>query len=137
LIPSRIAVDMSATLLHHGHIRLLKAASKLGTVVVLLSSDNEIKEHKGYLPELDFGARREILDSIEYVDEVIESPWVISNEFMRQHGLDVLVHGEDNANLVTEFSVVLYPRTLGVSSSDLRRRSAAIHAEMESGVASD
>lgn len=59
-MPSRIAVDMSATLLHHGHIRLLKAASKLGKVVVLLSSDNEIKEHKGYLPELDFAARREI-----------------------------------------------------------------------------
>lgn len=77
------------------------------------------------------------MDAIEYVDEVIESPWVISNEFMRQHELEVLVHGEDNANLVTEFSVVIYPRTLGVSSSDLRRKAAAIHSEMDSGVGSD
>ena len=32
---------MSATL-HHGHIRILKKASELGTVVVALTSDKEI-----------------------------------------------------------------------------------------------
>ena len=30
----RIMVDMSATLIHHGHIRLLKKASELGEVIV-------------------------------------------------------------------------------------------------------
>ena len=39
----RILVDMSATILHHGHIRLLKKASKLGVVVVALTRDKVIK----------------------------------------------------------------------------------------------
>ncbi len=29
-----ILVDLSATIIHHGHIRLLKKASKLGKVIV-------------------------------------------------------------------------------------------------------
>ena len=34
-----VLVDLSATLLHHGHIRLLKKASKYGNVIVALTSD--------------------------------------------------------------------------------------------------
>ena len=40
----RIMVDMSATLIHHGHIRLLKAAKELGDVVVALTTDDEIRK---------------------------------------------------------------------------------------------
>ena len=39
-----ILVDMSATLIHHGHIRLIKKASELGEVVIALTSDEEIKK---------------------------------------------------------------------------------------------
>ena len=39
----KILVDMSATIIHHGHIRLLKKASKYGKVVVALTKDNEVK----------------------------------------------------------------------------------------------
>ena len=35
-------VDMSATLLHHGHIRLIKEASKYGKVTIALTTDDEI-----------------------------------------------------------------------------------------------
>ena len=71
----RILVDMSATILHHGHIRLLKKASKLGVVVVALTRDKDIKYSKGYVHELNYNQRKEILCSIRYVDEVIPSPW--------------------------------------------------------------
>ena len=37
----RIMVDMSATLIHHGHIRLLKRASSYGNVIVALTTDEE------------------------------------------------------------------------------------------------
>ena len=37
---------MSATLIHHGHIRLLKKASKFGKVIVALTTDKEIKKVK-------------------------------------------------------------------------------------------
>ena len=42
----RVMVDMSATILHHGHIRLLKKAKEVGNVIVALATDNEIKIHK-------------------------------------------------------------------------------------------
>lgn len=38
--PLRVMVDMSATLLHHGHIRLLKKAHEIGQVVVALTTDD-------------------------------------------------------------------------------------------------
>ena len=46
----RIMVDMSATLIHHGHIRILKKAKELGTVIVALTTDEEILKKKGYSP---------------------------------------------------------------------------------------
>ena len=49
----RILVDMSATLIHHGHIRLLKKASNYGDVIVALTTDDEIYNKKGYFPELN------------------------------------------------------------------------------------
>ena len=50
----RILVDMSATLIHHGHIRLLKSAKDIGNVIVALTTDEQIKKHKGYQPELTY-----------------------------------------------------------------------------------
>ena len=50
----KIMVDMSATIIHHGHIRLLKKAAKYGEVVVALTSDEEIIKSKGYRPEMNF-----------------------------------------------------------------------------------
>ena len=51
---------MSATLIHHGHIRLLaKASARQG--VVALTSDSEIIK-KGYIPEISFEGRKEILE---------------------------------------------------------------------------
>jgi glycerol-3-phosphate cytidylyltransferase-like family protein len=50
----RIMVDMSATLIHHGHIRLLKKASEFGEVFVGLLADEEILRIIGYLVEIGF-----------------------------------------------------------------------------------
>ena len=44
----RIMVDMSCTLIHHGHIRLIKKASKYGDVVIGLTTDDEILNAFGY-----------------------------------------------------------------------------------------
>lgn len=122
----RVLVDMSATIIHHGHVRLLKSASELGSVFVALTSDEEIKSRKGYTPELAFEFRKEILLAIRYVDSVIESPWLIDDEFMTKHNMQILVHGDDNSNIVRNFKVITFPRTPGISSSEIRK-SAAIN----------
>ena len=118
----RILVDMSLTSLHHGHIRLLQKASRLGHVVVALCSDDEILKAKGFLPLLSFEHRKEIALAIRYVEEVIESEWLINEAYLDRHNIDLLVHGEDNANPVPPDRLVLYPRTGGISSTALSNR---------------
>ena len=118
----RIMVDMSATLIHHGHIRLLKKASEIGYVVVALTTDDEILTNKGYTSELSFEHRKEILEGIKYVDEVVPSSWMIDDKFLLSHNIDLLVHGSDNVNDIPKEKLKIFPRTAGISSSDLRER---------------
>ena len=118
----RILVDMSATLIHHGHIRLLKKASTYGIVIVALTTDDEIFTKKGYIPELCYEFRKEILLSIKYVNEVIPSPWLIEEEFLNDNQIDFLIHGNDNKNPISNERLVIYERTKDISSSILRKR---------------
>lgn len=119
----RIMVDMSATIIHHGHIRLIKKASEYGNVVIGLTSDEEIKAKKGYQPELDFENRKEILEAIKFVTEVVSVPWEVNEEILKQFNIDFLVHGSDNSNLIGESKLKIFPRTEGVSSSEIRQNS--------------
>lgn len=118
----RIMVDMSATLIHHGHIRLLHKAAQLGDVVVALTTDEEVKRTKGYVPELNFEERKEILLALRDVKEVVPSPWLITEEYLDEHLCDMLVHGADNSNHIPPERLVVFPRTEGISSSMLRER---------------
>lgn len=120
--PKRIMVDMSATLIHHGHVRLLKAARQLGHVVVALTTDEEIRSKKGYEPELDYDARAEVLLAMRDVDEVVPSPWLLDEAFLQQHNIDLLVHGHDNSNPISAEKLHILPRTEGISSTQLRAR---------------
>ena len=115
-------VDKSATLIHHGHVRLLHKAAQFGDVVVALTSDEEVKKKKGYTPELTFDERREILLAMRDVKEVVSCPWLITNEFLEQHHCDFLVHGADNSNQIPPEKLKIFPRTEGISSSLLRER---------------
>lgn len=120
--PRRVMVDMSATLIHHGHIRILQAAKQMGTVVVALTTNEEVRAMKGYDPELDYEARKEILQSIRYVDEVVPCKWMLDDTFLDEHRIDLLVHGSDNRNPVSPERLVTLPRTPGISSMLLRVR---------------
>ena len=127
MIKKKILVDMSATLIHHGHIRLLKKASKLGKVIIALTTDNQIKKYKNYHPELNFKQRKEILESIKFVSQVVPSNWLIKNKFLKKHKIDILVHGDDNSNKISFKKLKIFERTSGISSSLLRKKSAKIY----------
>ncbi len=115
-------VDMSATLIHHGHIRILKAAKEYGHVIVALTTDEEILKKKGYVPELNFESRKEILEAISFVDEVVASKWLIEDSFIKKHNIDYFIHGNDNSNLISKAKVILLPRTPEISSTILRKK---------------
>lgn len=118
----RIMVDMSATLIHHGHIRLLKKASEYGKVIVGLTTDEELLSKKGYEVELEFDYRKEILEAIKYVDEVVGTPWQITENTLDEFNIDLLVHGDDNSNDISRDRLLILPRTRGVSSTDIRNK---------------
>jgi len=130
----RIMVDMSATIIHHGHIRLLKKASKYGKVIVGLTSDKEIKSKKGYTPELAFKYRKEVLEAIKYVDEVVVTPWLLTDETLEKYNIDLLVHGSDNSNEIAKDKLLVFPRTQGISSTDIRKRACEIIKVKENNV---
>tara|TARA_S200000501_G_C20695734_1_gene687256 strand:+ start:259 stop:651 length:393 start_codon:yes stop_codon:yes gene_type:complete len=119
---NKIMVDMSATLLHHGHIRLLKKASKFGDVIIGLTKDKQIKKYKGYNPEIKFNHRKEILESIKYVKKVIPSQFFLNDEYLKKNKIDLLIHGNDNKNKVKSVKIKTFSRTKGISSSLLRKK---------------
>ena len=48
----KIMIDMSPTLIHHGHVRLIKKARKFGDLIIGLTTDKQIKKHKGLLARI-------------------------------------------------------------------------------------
>jgi glycerol-3-phosphate cytidylyltransferase len=117
----RIMVDMTCSILHHGHIRLLKKASKLGQVIVALTNDKEAIKYKKINLFLNFNERKEILESIKYVTKVIKSKSLITEKFLKANKIDFLVHGSDNSNPVNPKYLKIFKRTKKISSSFIRK----------------
>ena len=118
----RVIVDMSATLIHHGHIRLLKKAKKVGRVIVALTKDSEIKKFKGYIPELNYHQRKEIISAIRYVDKVIPTNFFLNDKFLRKHKINFIIHGHDHKNKINKKCVLIFRRTKNISSTILRKK---------------
>ena len=53
-----ICVDMSCSIIHNGHIRLLKRASKFGRYLSHLHLTRILKNTKNLIPELNFKQRK-------------------------------------------------------------------------------
>ena len=67
---TKVYVGMSADLIHPGHINILNEASKYGSVIVGLLTDEAIASYKR-LPSLTYEQRKQIIENIKGVDEVI------------------------------------------------------------------
>jgi len=84
--------------LHEGHIRLFKEAKKLGDVlVVMLNSDTQLRQKKGSTFYLSENERKEIVESIRYVDKVIIDPGpdITCEAALRLIKPDILAKGGD------------------------------------------
>jgi glycerol-3-phosphate cytidylyltransferase len=126
----KIMVDMSATLIHHGHIRIIKKAQKYGNLIIALTTDKEIYKHKGYNPELNFKHRKEILLAIKGVKNVVPSPWIISQKFLNQHRIDILISGSDYKKRKFLTRTICFERTKMISSKLLRIKASKIINEI-------
>ena len=113
-------------LFHVGHVNILRRARELGDyLIVALSSDefNAIKNKKAYHSYED---RKQILEAIRYVDEVIpEFTWEQKIKDVQEHNVDVFVMGDDwegKFDFLKEYCEVVYlPRTEGISTTKIKK----------------
>ena len=112
---------MSCSIIHHGHIRLIKKASKYGDLVISLTSDKELKKFKDIHPELNFSQRKEILLSIKYVKKVIPGNFILDQKFLNKNKIDIVIQGSDYKNRKFTNKVVTFARTKNISSTLIRR----------------
>ena len=122
----KVMVDLSATLIHHGHVRLLKKAKKFGEVIVALTTDRQILKYKKYSPELKYNQRKEILNEFKSIKKIIPSNWIISQKFLDKNQIDILISGSDYKNRKFKTKTINFKRTKNISSSLLRKKSAKI-----------
>jgi glycerol-3-phosphate cytidylyltransferase len=114
-------------LLHIGHVNLLRRAKELGDYLIVgLSTDkfNLLKHKQAFYP---FEERKQILESIKYVDEVIpEETWEQKIGDVERNQVDIFVIGEDwkgKFDFLRKYCEVIYlPRTPNVSTTQTKER---------------
>ena len=115
-------------LLHYGHIRLLRRAAQLGDYLIVALSSDEFNASKGKASFYSYGVRKEMLESVRYVDLVIpEECWEQKTDDVKQYNVDVVVMGGDWAGdprfeALREYCEVIYlDRTEGISTTDVKK----------------
>lgn len=115
-------------LLHYGHIRLLRRAAQLGDYLIVALSTDEFNASKGKTSFYSYGIRREMLESVRYVDLVIpEENWEQKIDDVKKYDVDVVVMGGDWAGdprfeALREYCEVVYlDRTEGISTTDVKK----------------
>lgn len=89
-----VYVGMCADLIHHGHIKIIIAARKLGEVIVGLLTDEAVASYKR-VPLLNYKQRKKIVENIVGVKEVIPQRTLDYVENLKKVKPDFVVHGDD------------------------------------------
>ena len=115
-------------LLHHGHINLLRRAKERGDYLIVGISTDEFNAIKGKKSYYDYETRKQMLEAIKYVDEVIpEYDWNQKPEDIMRLGVDEVVMGSDwegseKFESLRQYCDVNYlPRTEGISSTQIKQ----------------
>jgi glycerol-3-phosphate cytidylyltransferase len=128
-------------LLHYGHINILQKCKEIagtkGKVIVALNTDEFIEKYKGSSPVCNYVEREKVLLACRYVDQVVpNSDGEDSKPTIELVCPDYIVIGSDWARKdyykqmsftqdwldENNISLVYVPRTLGVSTTDIKDR---------------
>ena len=90
----KVYVGMCCDLIHHGHIRIIKAAAAYGVVTVGLLSDAAISTYKKP-PILIYESRKEVVESIRWVDKVVPQYTLSYRDNLLMICPDYVVHADD------------------------------------------
>ena len=112
-------------LLHYGHINLLKRAKAYGDYLIVGLSTDEFNAGKGKKAYFSYDQRKELLESLRYVDLVIpEQTWEQKRNDILLYQVDTFVMGADWAGKFDDLSdicdVIYLPRTPEIRSSKIK-----------------
>ena len=114
-------------LLHYGHINLLRRAKQYGDyLIVALSTDEFNWKEKQKKSFFSFEQRKQLLESIRYVDLVIpEENWEQKRSDIKEYHIDTFVMGDDWKGKFDELGelceVVYLPRTPEISTTQIKK----------------
>ena len=125
IILKRILTYGTFDLLHVGHVRLLRRAKALGDELIVAVSTDPFNEVKGKKAINSYEDRKEILESISYIDSVIpEHHWDQKISDVIEHNIDVFVIVDDwegEFDYLKEYCEVVYlPRTEDISTTQIK-----------------
>lgn len=113
-------------LLHTGHINLLRRAKEMGDYLIVGISTDSFNEIKGKKSYYNYEQRKQILESIRYVDLVVpENTWEQKVDDVKKYNIDVFVMGDDwkgKFDFLNVYCDVIYlPRTVGISTTKIKK----------------
>ena len=116
-------------LFHIGHLNIIRRAKEMcDYLIVGVSTDELVKSYKNKTPIIPYEERRSIVESIKYVDEVVQQSSLDKIAAQALYKFDVMFHGDDweNNPLYQETTekfneigveIVLFPYTVGTAST--------------------
>lgn len=112
-------------LLHYGHINLLRRAKMMGDYLIVGLSTDEFNEKKGKKSYFNYEKRKQLLESIRFVDLVIpEESWEQKRSDIVLYQADVFVMGDDWLGRFDELKdicrVEYLPRTPEISTTKIK-----------------
>ena len=118
-------------LLHRGHVLLLERAKQLGDRLIVGLSTDSFNRIKGKSCYYTYEERFIVLSAIKYVDMIIpEISWDQKVEDIVHNHVDVFVMGDDWEGQFDYLSglceVVYLPRTIGISTTDVKEYIAGV-----------
>lgn len=134
-----ILVLGSFDLYHVGHVELLRRARAYGDrLIVALNTNPFIQQFKGQPPVCNYEERQLVLLSCRHVDDVIPNDGTDQPNVILRSGADTIIVGDDwqgdkylqqlgiSRRFLedNEIEIVTLPRTLGISTTDIRGRLA-------------
>lgn len=130
-------------IIHEGHIRILEEAkSQCEQLIVAVGTDEFMKVRKGRESVLSYSERIRIVESIKYVDKVVEETNLDKVAAYQKYHFDVMFAGDDheqepvyirNAAILKKMYGVdtIYIRRSDISSTEIRRRVCDINDAMK------
>ncbi len=84
----------SVSMLHSGHMKIIREASRLGSLTIGVLSDAVVSSYKRY-PMLPFEERKALFENIKGVDRVVEQDELSYRKILLELKPDIVVHGDD------------------------------------------